>query len=209
MPNSIAARRHCDRRSRRNWTGSRIEDRARSRRSTRSAGRSSSAIRRCIARHARACGLGDNFHVISDVKEARWPGTDQPAGGADAERREFVFGTHGAAYGLGALASARRAIKAALAGDVEAVVAAPQNETSVARRRHRVRRLSLVRRARDRHRQERRVSDAVFRRPAHRPHDAACRRRGSRAPDHPRTRRPRHPRRRYRAETARNRVAET
>jgi 4-hydroxy-L-threonine phosphate dehydrogenase PdxA len=86
---------------------------------------------RVLAHHARACGLSDRFHVISNVADARWPGplnvlqADMP----DADK--FEFGTHGAAYGLGALASARRAIQAALAGEVDAVVAAPQNETSV------------------------------------------------------------------------------
>jgi 4-hydroxythreonine-4-phosphate dehydrogenase len=85
-----------------------------------------------IARHARACGLSGNFHVISEVKEARWPGPINLLAAAMPNVETFEFGTHGAAYGLGALASARRAIQAALAGDVEAVVAAPQNETSVA-----------------------------------------------------------------------------
>src|SRR5665647_1883292 len=37
-----------------------------------------------------------------------------------------------AAYGRASIASARRTIKAALAGDVEAVVAAPQTERSIA-----------------------------------------------------------------------------
>jgi 4-hydroxy-L-threonine phosphate dehydrogenase PdxA len=84
-----------------------------------------------IARHARACGIPATFHVISDVKDARWPGAVNVLNAPMPDVETFAFGTHGAAYGLGALASARRAIKAALAGDVEAVVAAPQNETSV------------------------------------------------------------------------------
>ena len=42
------------------------------------------------------------------------------------------FGKVDAAYGRASLASARRAIKAALAGAVEAVVAAPQTERSIA-----------------------------------------------------------------------------
>ena len=41
------------------------------------------------------------------------------------------FGTVDAAYGRASLASARRAIKAALEGEVEAVVAAPQTERSI------------------------------------------------------------------------------
>ena len=46
--------------------------------------------------------------------------------------RRSTFGKVDAAYGRASLASARRAIKAALAGDVEAVVAAPQTERSIA-----------------------------------------------------------------------------
>ncbi len=42
------------------------------------------------------------------------------------------FGTSSAASGRASLAFASRAIKAALAGEVDAVVAAPQNETSIA-----------------------------------------------------------------------------
>ena len=42
-----------------------------------------------------------------------------------------TFGKVDAAYGRASLASARRAIKAALAGEVEAVVAAPQTERSI------------------------------------------------------------------------------
>ncbi len=75
--------------------------------------------------------MADNFHVISDVKAARWSDQINVLAAPMPEGTKLVFGTHGAAYGLGALASARLAIKAALAGDVEAVVAAPQNETSV------------------------------------------------------------------------------
>ena len=84
-----------------------------------------------LGRHARACGLSDKFHVIADVKDARWPGPLNVLAAEMPDADKFEFGTHGAAYGLGALASARRAIKAALAGDVDAVVAAPQNETSI------------------------------------------------------------------------------
>ena len=42
-----------------------------------------------------------------------------------------LFGTVDAVYGRASLASARAAIKAALAGDVDAVVAAPQTERSI------------------------------------------------------------------------------
>jgi 4-hydroxythreonine-4-phosphate dehydrogenase len=85
-----------------------------------------------IELQARAAGLPAKFHVISDMKDAKWPGAlnvlSAPMPGAE----NFAFGSSGANYGLGALASARRALKAALANEVEAVVAAPQNETSIA-----------------------------------------------------------------------------
>jgi 4-hydroxy-L-threonine phosphate dehydrogenase PdxA len=84
-----------------------------------------------VARHARASGLDASFHVISEVKDARWPGKINLLNAPMPDVATFAFGKNGAAYGLGALASARRAIQAALAGDVDAVVAAPQNETSV------------------------------------------------------------------------------
>lgn len=84
-----------------------------------------------LARHALASSLSERFHVITDVSDARWPGPVNVLSAPMPDVDKFEFGTHGAACGLGALASARRAIKAALAGEVDAVVAAPQNETSV------------------------------------------------------------------------------
>ena len=50
----------------------------------------------------------------------------------DGSNVPVKIGTVDAAYGRASLASAGRAIKAALAGDVEAVVAAPQTERSIA-----------------------------------------------------------------------------
>ena len=69
----------------------------------------------------------------------------------DGSNASVKLGTVNAAYGRASLASASRAIKAALAGDVEAVVAAPQTERSIAAAGYFIRRLSIVRRARDRH----------------------------------------------------------
>lgn len=84
-----------------------------------------------LARHARASNLSANFNVISATTEARWPGPVNVLA-APMPAVNFQFGAGGAAYGLGAIASARAAVKAALANEVEAVVAAPQNETSIA-----------------------------------------------------------------------------
>jgi 4-hydroxythreonine-4-phosphate dehydrogenase len=86
-----------------------------------------------IAKHARAAGLAPTVHVITDVTEAAWSNSTldvlavpMPDGSA------FEFGKTGAPYGRAALASASRAIEAALAGDVDAVVAAPMNQISIA-----------------------------------------------------------------------------
>lgn len=84
-----------------------------------------------LARQAQAANLPAQFHVIAAAAEARWPGALNVLA-APMPPVDFQFGTSGAEYGLGALASARAAVKAALAGQVEAVVAAPQNETSIA-----------------------------------------------------------------------------
>ena len=84
-----------------------------------------------LARQAQAAGLPTQFHVIKQASEARWPGALNVLA-APMPPVDFKFGTSGAEYGLGALASARSAVQAALAGQVEAVVAAPQNETSIA-----------------------------------------------------------------------------
>jgi 4-hydroxythreonine-4-phosphate dehydrogenase len=84
-----------------------------------------------LAKQAQVAGLPAQFHVVGSAGEARWPGAINVLA-APMPPVEFRFGSSGAEYGLGALASARTAVKAALAGEVEAVVAAPQNETSIA-----------------------------------------------------------------------------
>ena len=85
-----------------------------------------------LERHAAAANIKASFNVIEEARDAKWPGAALNILNAPMpDVTQFVFGKSGANYGLGALASARRAIKAALANDVEAVVAAPQNETSI------------------------------------------------------------------------------
>jgi 4-hydroxythreonine-4-phosphate dehydrogenase len=83
--------------------------------------------------HARAAAIAVPLHVVATPKDADWA--------SDAvnllavpmpEPAELKFGANDAAYGRAALASCSRAIRAALDGDVEAVVAAPQNQTSIA-----------------------------------------------------------------------------
>jgi 4-hydroxythreonine-4-phosphate dehydrogenase len=88
---------------------------------------------RLIERHATACGITAELRVVTHMADADWSDAclnvldcAQPAAAA------LAFGASSAASGHAALAFAGRAIKAALAGEVDAVVAAPQNETSIA-----------------------------------------------------------------------------
>ena len=86
-----------------------------------------------IRRHADAAGITTPLNVIADAKHAQ--GSD---GAIDvlavpfAESSTLSFGVNDAAYGRATLASAARAIAAARAGEVDAVVAAPHNQTSIA-----------------------------------------------------------------------------
>ena len=86
-----------------------------------------------VEMHARASGLSPRLHVLKNPSEAPWP--EDAVSLLDARDGSNVtvkIGTIDAAYGRASLASAGHAIKAALAGDVEAVVAAPQTERSIA-----------------------------------------------------------------------------
>ena len=72
------------------------------------------------------------LHVIAKIGDADWSdGAVNLLDAGDGGNPPVKFGTVDAAYGRASLSSARRAIKAALAGDVEAVVAAPQTERSI------------------------------------------------------------------------------
>jgi 4-hydroxythreonine-4-phosphate dehydrogenase len=83
--------------------------------------------------HARGAGLSPNLHVIEKVADADWnDGAVNLLDARDGNNAPVKLGTVDAAYGRASLASASRAIKAALAGHVEAVVAAPQTERSIA-----------------------------------------------------------------------------
>jgi 4-hydroxy-L-threonine phosphate dehydrogenase PdxA len=88
---------------------------------------------RILARHAGACGIATELRIVRHIGEADWSGDwvnvlDCP----QPDVATLGFGGTHAAAGIASLAFARAAIKAALAGDVAAVVAAPQNETSIA-----------------------------------------------------------------------------
>jgi 4-hydroxythreonine-4-phosphate dehydrogenase len=86
-----------------------------------------------LERHAAACAIAAELRVIAHAAEADWSdhrvnvlGCSQP------DLAALDFGTSSAASGRAALAFAGAAIKLARAGEVDAVVAAPQNETSIA-----------------------------------------------------------------------------
>jgi 4-hydroxy-L-threonine phosphate dehydrogenase PdxA len=86
-----------------------------------------------LARHARAAGIAVPLHVIAGVDEANWSAdmVEVVATPLPAEA-DIVFGAVDPACGRAALASCRRAIAAALSGEVDAVVAAPHNQTAIA-----------------------------------------------------------------------------
>jgi 4-hydroxythreonine-4-phosphate dehydrogenase len=86
-----------------------------------------------LARHAKACGIKAELQVV------RRPGDAGPSARRisvlacpQPEAAQLGFGRTSAASGRASLAFAEAAIEAALAGNVDAVVAAPQNETSIA-----------------------------------------------------------------------------
>lgn len=86
-----------------------------------------------VEMHARAAGLAPRLNIVAGASDANF--TDSSVDLLDARdgnNAPIKIGTVDAAYGRASLASASRAIKAALAGEVEAVVAAPQTERSIA-----------------------------------------------------------------------------
>jgi 4-hydroxythreonine-4-phosphate dehydrogenase len=83
--------------------------------------------------HARTAGLRPELRVIAKPADADWSnGAVNLLDASGGINTPLKLGTVDAAYGRASLASARAAIKAALAGDVDAVVAAPQTERSIA-----------------------------------------------------------------------------
>jgi 4-hydroxythreonine-4-phosphate dehydrogenase len=84
-----------------------------------------------VTMHAQAAGLSPKLNVIASAADAN----DSAVNLIDAREGENApveFGKVDAAYGRASLAAARRAIRAALVGEVQAVVAAPQTERSIA-----------------------------------------------------------------------------
>ncbi len=86
-----------------------------------------------VEMHAKAAGLTPQLNVVAKAADADWSnGAVNLLDGRDGTNAPVEFGKMDATYGRASLAAARRAIKAALALEVEAVVAAPQTERSIA-----------------------------------------------------------------------------
>jgi 4-hydroxy-L-threonine phosphate dehydrogenase PdxA len=86
-----------------------------------------------VGMHAHAAGLNPRLHVIERTSEADdSDGAVNLIDARDGNNAGVIFGKIDAAYGRASLAAARCAIRAALHGEVEAVVAAPQTERSIA-----------------------------------------------------------------------------
>jgi 4-hydroxythreonine-4-phosphate dehydrogenase len=87
--------------------------------------------------HAAACGLRPTVRRVLRAAEARWDDGHEDAQAVTlVERRQFspgelYLGTISAPHGESALDSAKAAIDATLAGDVDAVIAAPQTEAAI------------------------------------------------------------------------------
>jgi 4-hydroxythreonine-4-phosphate dehydrogenase len=86
-----------------------------------------------VERHARACGLSPDLGVVDRLDEIDWSNGGLPLLACRSnEASALEFASASAASGRISLAAARAAIHAALNEDVDAVVAAPQNQTSIA-----------------------------------------------------------------------------
>jgi 4-hydroxythreonine-4-phosphate dehydrogenase len=87
---------------------------------------------RAVEAHAIACGISAKVAKFASAKEATWRGHMVPLVALDQFRDEQLeLGAVRAAHGRAAVEAARSAIEAALAGHVEAVVAAPQTELAI------------------------------------------------------------------------------
>ncbi|HEY0568199.1 MAG TPA: 4-hydroxythreonine-4-phosphate dehydrogenase PdxA [Xanthobacteraceae bacterium] len=88
---------------------------------------------RLLDRHAAACGMAVALRVVDQIGDAAWSSDKlNVLACPQPEAATLAFGVTDAASGRASLAFASTAIRAALAGEVDAVVAAPQNETAIA-----------------------------------------------------------------------------
>src|SRR5262245_54513287 len=86
-----------------------------------------------LERHDKACGINADLNVVERVSVAAWSGRHvNVLACPQPDAATLTFGATSPAAGRASLAFAGAAIKIALAGDADGVVAAPQNETSIA-----------------------------------------------------------------------------
>jgi 4-hydroxythreonine-4-phosphate dehydrogenase len=86
-----------------------------------------------LGRHAGPCGIALDLHVIERFNDADRSGQRlQVLACRQPEASAMALGKVSAAAGRASIAFCGTAVRAALAGEVDAVVAAPQNETSIA-----------------------------------------------------------------------------
>ena len=86
-----------------------------------------------IARHAKACGIEADIRVIAHMADADF--SDGKLNVHDCRQPEaatLAFGATSPMAGRASIAFVGTAVKAALAGEVDAVIGAPHNETSIA-----------------------------------------------------------------------------
>jgi 4-hydroxythreonine-4-phosphate dehydrogenase len=84
-----------------------------------------------LERHAQACGIKVTLAPVSRVGDAQWAAGRFPVL-ACPQPEPIEIGRTSAAAGIASIAFCGAAVKAALAEQITAVVAAPQNETSIA-----------------------------------------------------------------------------
>jgi len=86
-----------------------------------------------IERQAKACGIKLDTRVVESVGDADWSGgrLNILACAQPIDAKVLFFGVNSAASGRASLAFTAAAIKSALAGDVDAVVAGPPNRKSI------------------------------------------------------------------------------
>jgi 4-hydroxythreonine-4-phosphate dehydrogenase len=85
-----------------------------------------------LRRHAAACGLKADIFAVERIDDADWSRDVNVLACPMPEAAELDFGATSAASGCASLAFVGAAIRAALTGAIDGVVAAPQNETSIA-----------------------------------------------------------------------------
>jgi 4-hydroxythreonine-4-phosphate dehydrogenase len=84
-----------------------------------------------LRHHAELCGIEAAMHIVPDAGAANWLGHRLNV--LDCKQQQPIpLGVVSAAAGRASTEFCRAAIKAAMANEVDAVVAAPQNETSIA-----------------------------------------------------------------------------